>query len=209
MGDIISAEKNNFTEELTSLYNSKKGQIKTRLYEFEMVWRHADRKKIFMELAFCILTPMSKGKSCWDAVENMVKDGALFKKNTGEITTYLAGARFINKKSMYIVEAREKFYLGKKKSLKAIIENIGEENEAREWLVKNIKGIGYKEASHFLRNIGFAQDMAILDRHILKNLKLAGVIKDIPSSLSRGRYLDIEKKMRIFYFYQINKLLNI
>ncbi len=67
----------------------------------------------------------------------------------------------------------------------------------REWLVENIKGLGYKEASHFLRNIGLGKDIAILDRHILKNLQKYGVIDKIPSSLgSRRVYLEIEEKMK-------------
>ncbi|MEM3584736.1 MAG: hypothetical protein QW193_05630, partial [Nitrososphaerales archaeon] len=55
-----------------------------------------------------------------------------------------------------------------------------------------------KEASHFLRNIGLGKDFAILDRHILKNLKEFNVIKDIPKSISKKVYLDIENKMREF-----------
>jgi N-glycosylase/DNA lyase len=69
---------------------------------------------------------------------------------------------------------------------------------AREWLVANINGMSYKEASHFLRNIGMGQDLAILDRHILKNLVRLGVIQEIPSSISPRKYLDIEEKMRRF-----------
>ena len=59
-------------------------------------------------------------------------------------------------------------------------------------------GLGYKEASHFLRNIGLGEDLAILDRHILKNLVLLGVIDEVPSSLSRKTYLDIERRMTEF-----------
>ncbi len=65
-------------------------------------------------------------------------------------------------------------------------------------LVRNIKGFGYKEASHFLRNIGMGKDIAILDRHILKNLKRYGAIKKIPSHMSTRQYLDIEDKARRF-----------
>ena len=68
--------------------------------------------------------------------------------------------------------------------------------EAREWLVRDVKGIGYKEAGHFLRNIGFDQDLAILDRHILKNLKRLGVIDGVPDSLTKRQYLATETKMK-------------
>jgi Thermostable 8-oxoguanine DNA glycosylase len=70
--------------------------------------------------------------------------------------------------------------------------------ELREWLVKNVLGLGYKEASHFLRNIGRNDGLAILDRHILRNLKRLGVIQSIPKSISRKYYLDIEQRFSKF-----------
>jgi N-glycosylase/DNA lyase len=76
-----------------------------------------------------------------------------------------------------------------------VISSFSNLEEAREWLVDNIKGMGYKEASHFLRNIGLGEEFAILDRHILKNLQLLGIIEEVPASLSRKRYFEIEKKM--------------
>jgi len=83
-------------------------------------------------------------------------------------------------------------------SVKSRLKQFNDTFIARDWLVSNIKGIGYKEASHFLRNIGFEQNLAILDRHIIKNLQFVGIIKKIPGSLSRGRYFDIEKRMMEF-----------
>src|SRR5256885_1237436 len=68
--------------------------------------------------------------------------------------------------------------------------------ELREFLVDNVKGLGMKEASHFMRNIGIGKDLAILDRHILKNLKLYGVVDEIPNSLTQKKYLDIESKLK-------------
>ncbi len=57
-------------------------------------------------------------------------------------------------------------------------------------------GLGYKEASHFLRNIGWGDELAILDRHILKNLRLLGVISQTPASLSKHKYLQIENSLK-------------
>ncbi|MFH1352625.1 MAG: hypothetical protein ABIH68_03510 [bacterium] len=64
----------------------------------------------------------------------------------------------------------------------------------RRWLVKNVRGYGFKEASHFLRNIGRGTELAILDRHILKNLLALKVIRKIPGHLSAKDYLSVERK---------------
>lgn len=193
--NYLTPEKRYCIRELKELHNSKKEEIKERLHEFKETWNYGIREDIFKELVFCILTPMARGRYCWDAVENMMRDRVLFNGDSTLIAGYLKGARFINKKSQYIVEVRKKFYFDESVSIKNILAHIGHGYGAREWLVLNVKGIGYKEASHFLRNIGFDQDLAILDRHILKNLKLIGAIEEIPDSLSKRKYLHIEKSM--------------
>lgn len=104
--------------------------------------------------------------------------------------------RFKNKKSEYIKEFLEK--IKKYKSFKELILSFENDEQRRDFLVKNFKGIGFKEASHFLRNIGLGDDLAILDRHILKNLKEIGIIDEIPKSLSNKKYREIEDKMRLF-----------
>ena len=77
-----------------------------------------------------------------------------------------------------------------------IINSNSEEQEIREWLVKNIKGLGYKEASHFLRNIGF-KNIAIIDYHIIDILARYRIIKKPKTrSLTRKRYLEIERVLR-------------
>ncbi len=182
-------------QEIKVIYNSKREEIGLRLHEFKKIWKTGTREEIFAELVFCILTPQSRGISCWAAVENLMRKGILFTGDATHIVKELDGVRFIYKKSEYIVEARERFLDDGRVSLKSIISQIDDGYEAREWLVQNVKGIGYKEASHFLRNIGFEQNLAILDRHILKNLQFIGVIEEIPGFLSRRRYFDIEKRM--------------
>jgi N-glycosylase/DNA lyase len=196
--DNFSVRKTDPKEEIKSIYESKRQEIALRLHEFGTIWKKGTTKEIFAELAFCILTPQANGKACWLTVENMIAKGVLFEGARSQIVKELNCARFIQKKATYIVEAREKFLCDNRATLKSVIDKIGNGHEAREWLVNNVKGVGYKEASHFLRNIGFEQNLAILDRHIIKNLQLFGVIKEIPDSLPKGRYFDIEKKMMEF-----------
>ena len=67
----------------------------------------------------------------------------------------------------------------------------------RDWLVKEkrIKGLGYKEASHYLRNIGY-RGYAILDKHILRSLAELGIIADPQPPNTRAKYLLIEEKLK-------------
>ena len=77
--------------------------------------------------------------------------------------------------------------------MEKIIQHL-DRNTIREWLVNNIKGIGYKEASHFLRNIGF-DDYAIIDFHIIDILTRYKIIEK-PKYLSKKKYLEIEEILR-------------
>lgn len=180
--------------ELKKIYISIKNEIENRIKEFKETWN--DDEKIFAELIFCILTPQSKAKLCWNAVESLMKKN-LKNLSEKEILKELRGVRFKYKKAEYVNEAI-KLFNGNQKKIREIISKFEDVCKAREWLVCNIKGFGYKEASHFLRNIGRGEGIAILDRHILKNLRELNVINEIPKCLSKKTYMDIEDKMRKF-----------
>ncbi|MBA7693839.1 putative N-glycosylase/DNA lyase [subsurface metagenome] len=122
----------------------------------------------------------------------------MLKGDANRVANELSRVRFRYKKAKYIIEARKTFSSNGQISIKPKIEQLVKNKNERDWLVKNVKGIGYKEASHFLRNIGLGEKFAILDRHVLKNLKLLEIIKEIPGSLSKKRYLEIENKMKNF-----------
>jgi len=186
------------TEEVMSLYLSIKPEIEKRLEEFRRVWRNGDDKKIFIELSFCLLTPQSSAKSCWRAVQLLLEKDLLFEGDFEGIRNELNIVRFRNNKARYIMEARDKFVMKRGESLFRDFRTIESVPEKRDWLVKNVKGMGYKEASHFLRNIGMGQDIAILDRHILKNMKHLGILAEIPKSLGAGLYKQLEEKLRAF-----------
>lgn len=188
---------------LVTEYSRKKYKIKKRLGEFRKFYTTKKDKEIFSELCFCILTPQSKAVFCDKAIRDLKKTGLLFKGTAASIRNKLKSVRFPNNKTIYLISARKT--LSSKKGLD-IKTKIDESDifKTREWFVRNIKGLGYKEASHFLRNIGFGKDIAILDVHILRNLKRYRVIKDLPKNLSKSRYLSIEKKV-----YKFSKKMNI
>ncbi len=125
----------------------------------------------------------------------MQKKDILLNGTSKDINKELQKVRFKNKKSEYLYQARCNFF----KKENSIYENIKKAKsplKLREYLVKNVQGIGYKEASHFLRNIGFGADIAILDRHIIRNLIELGILEEYPKNLSEKNYREIEEKMR-------------
>ena len=68
------------------------------------------------------------------------------------------------------------------------------DKEARTWLVKNIKGLGMKESSHFLRNIGY-KNVAIIDFHIIDLLERNKLISR-PKTLTKVKYFETESVLR-------------
>ena len=147
-------------------------------------------------MAFCILTPQSKAKNAWKAITNIVENGLLYEGKAEEIVEFLNIVRFKNNKSRYLVELRELMTRDGKLQPKKILSEIVDTFEKRKWILKNVKGMGLKEANHVLRNLGFGENIAILDRHILRNLEALNVIDEIPKTITEKKYYEIEEKMR-------------
>ncbi len=183
--------------ELMSKYKKRKAEIVRRLRHFEKVGKKGG-SALFEELSFCLLTPQSKAFSCDEAVRQMKRRGLLFRGSVAEVRAVLSRkTRFHNKKAQYLVLARERLGGGDFRSL-ARITFGGSEREARLRLLREVKGIGWKEASHYLRNVGRGHTIAILDRHVMKNLVEYCAIPALPKSLTPKKYLEIEKKMEKF-----------
>ena len=177
--------------ELKSLHESRKGAIRNRLEDF----RRVKPSEYFYELAYCLLTPQTSAESAGKVVEELRRlsfhllpvDPEPILRNR---TSYI---RFHRTKSRHLLKLKDEFPL--------LLESLKRElpaSELREWLVGNVTGLGYKEATHFLRNVGRNGGLAILDRHILRNLKRYGAIRSLPRTLSRKQYLSIERQFMRF-----------
>ncbi len=165
---------------------------------FDNVWKKGSEEEIFAELVFCLFTPQSKAVSCWAAVNALADKNMIFNAPDKEIAAIINMVRFRNNKAKYVTQARNLFTVKGSMKIKEKLASFDNIYELREWIIKNVKGIGYKEAGHFLRNIGIGKDLAILDRHILKNLQKYGAIKEVPKSLTPKIYAKIEKDMQAF-----------
>jgi len=184
----------NYEQEILTLYKSIKPEIVKRISDFRNIWRDSDNNALFTELSFCLFTPQSSARQCWKAVNILIEKDLLFNGGWEDISREINIVRFRNNKAKYLVEAREKFCCSTD-GLRECLDLNSDQFEKRAWLVKNVKGMGFKEASHFMRNIGIGDKLAILDRHILKNMKLLGVIDEIPESITEKVYLSLEKKL--------------
>lgn len=192
-------KKNEYFYEIEKIYKEKQKDIEKRLREFKEIWERGSNEDIHAELSFCILTPQSKAVNAWKAITTLRENGLLFNGSAEDIVEYLNIVRFKNNKAKYLVALREQMQNEKGEIItKDFFNSITDVKDKREWIVKNIKGMAYKEAGHFLRNVGFGKEIAILDRHILKNLVKLEVIEDVPKSLTPKLYLEIEEKMKAY-----------
>lgn len=152
-----------------------KNAIDMRMQEFKELGSKSD-EELFKELCFCLMTANFNAERSI-RIQQEIGDGFLHlpeSKLAGRLAEL--GHRFPNMRASFIVEARKH-----KESLRLA---------DREWLVKNVRGLGYKEASHFLRNTG-KTDVSIIDFHIVDLLVANKLIKN-PKSLTKVNYLQIE-----------------
>ena len=182
---------------LKTLYNEKKDSIDNQLNEFEIVRQSTDDRRIFEELAFCILTSAvgpKVGAKSLDAIKDL-----LLKANTEDIEERLTGIHKYPEKAYYIVHTRD--YLEREYGLKLndLVNSFEDPLERREFfaLNKDIKGLGLTQASHFLRNIGL-KGYAILDRNVVRSLYDLGVLESPKPPTTKKKYLEAERKMKEF-----------
>ncbi len=162
---------------LNSIQKLKKSGV-SKLVDGRM--KEFKNNDLFSELCFCILTANFNAERSIK-IQESIKDFS--KLSLEQLTDALKkhGHRYPNKRAEYIIEAKKH-----KNSLK--------DNCTREWVVENVKGLGMKEASHFLRNIGFT-DYAIIDFHIVDLLVKHKIIEE-PKTLTKKKYLEIEEKLK-------------
>jgi len=184
-------------EVINKLKNSKvKEIVDIRIKEFKELGNKSNIE-IFKEICFCILTANFNAEKSIKIQKEIGNGFLTLPESVLAKKLKVLGHRYYNTRAKYIVEARK--YMN---SLKEIINSFNNKDNLREWLVKNIKGLGYKEASHFLRNIGYT-NFSILDFHIINILVKYGLIKK-PKTLTKKKYLEIEEILK-----EVAKKLNI
>ena len=185
-------------EQIRAAHRARREEIGARLKEFEEVWRTADDARLWEEMVFCIFTAGASarmGLGSIEAVRHLLASGT-----HEELTLALLGRhRYPNSRSGYIVVTREYLEGDCRMRLRERLSSFADPVERRDWLAreKGIKGLGYKESSHFLRNVGL-RGYAILDKHILRCLFEVGVLDSPQPPATRARYLATEERLRDF-----------
>jgi N-glycosylase/DNA lyase len=183
-------------EKIKENYSARGASIRARIAEFEVIWQTETDERMWEEMVFCFFTggcSAKMGLRSIEAVRHLLKNGT-----HEELMNALVGVhRYPRARAGYIVASREFLTEHCQMRLRHKLEGFANDAERRDWLVKEkrIKGLGYKEASHFLRNIGL-KGYAILDKHILRSLAELGFIDDPTPPGNRTKYLTVETKLK-------------
>lgn len=183
-------------EGIKAAHRARRKEIRSRLGEFKAVRDSGGDEKLWEEMVFCFFTggcSARMGLNAVNAVRPLLMDGT-----QEELAAALKGVhRYPNARSRYIVHSRKFLREHCNLALREKLHGFRDHHERRDWLVreKGIKGLGYKEASHFLRNVGF-KGYAILDKHILRSLTELKIIDEPKPPNTRKAYLTIEEKLK-------------
>lgn len=166
--------------------SSFRKQVEVKEKEFISVGM-SNKQTIFGELCFCILTANTSAELGL-SIQSKISAEEFYTLPPVELRNALRRHRyrFYNTRSLFIGRNRWIY-----DDLPSII-RWPEREEAREYLVNKLYGIGYKEASHFLRNTGIF-DFAILDKHILRILS-GDLGIDTGKISQKNRYRFIEER---------------
>jgi len=182
-------------------------------------WTLLTEEEIWYELCFCVLSANVRYELASSTLKYLVTNGLLDvkwikkeKKSEDIIKNELSEPHFLplkkngqfrkyrypNKRSIQIVKAAKTIY-AENRTIKKVLQESKSDIEARQFFVTTVSGLGIKEASHFLRNIGYSDSLAIIDVHVLSFLQRLCLVRlEKKRTLTDKLYVMIEKVMRNF-----------
>ena len=173
---------NSLVKSIQKLRNSPlQASINARLQEFRKAGK-ADSKIWFEELCFCLLAANTSSLMAGRMQQSLGYQGFLGTEEEIVKRLHALRCRFYNRRGHFIAVNNK--HLDIKEKLLSV-------DNKRSWLIENIKGFGWKEASHFLRNVGYFEH-AILDKHVVNILLEHGFIDEKPKSWNQASYTAVE-----------------
>lgn len=183
-------------DSIRATHATRRRDIRARLKEFREIWKSGSDEKLWEEMVFCFFTggcSARMGLNSIEAVRSLIGKGT-----HEEVMNALVGRhRYPRARARYVIASRDFLTEHCGMRLREKLSSFRDPQARRDWLVKEkgIKGLGYKEASHYLRNIGF-KGYGILDKHILRSLFELGLIEEPKAPTTRARYLATEEKLK-------------
>jgi len=173
-------------DRLEEIREVAKPLVEDRWREFEKLRKEGTEEELFSELCFCVLTANWSAQGGIKA-QKFINNGFVHLPKE-ELSQKLreVGHRYPEARAEYIISNR--WIINRLKDLL-------KEDDPREFIVMNVKGLGWKESSHFLRNVAYT-NYAILDKHVLRIMHQYGLIDEIPKGWTKKRYLDYEERLR-------------
>ena len=185
-------------ESIKRAHAEREVEIRQRLEEFSAVWKSGDDDRLWEEMVYCFFTggcSARMGLRSVEAVRDLLRNGT-----HEQLMNALVGRhRYPRARARYIVASRDFLTADCEMRLHQRLSGFSDRLERRDWLVKEkgIKGLGYKEASHYLRNVGF-KGYAILDKHVLRCMTELKIIDEPKPPNTRSTYLRVEDKLKKF-----------
>lgn len=179
-------------------HQDRREEILGKLAEFDAIWQTGSDERLWEEMVFCFFTGGCSAKMGLRSVEAVREH--LMEGTHDDVMNALVGRhRYPRARARYVIASRTFLEEHCGMRIREKLTSFDDDLMRRDWLVKEkgIKGLGYKEASHYLRNVGF-KGYAILDKHVLNCLFELKIIDEPKPPKTRSRYLTIETKLKKF-----------
>ena len=162
-------------------------------------WSRQSEDALWRELVSCILGSRVRFEAAHAAVERMddmrllssSRRTSRFDQYEQDTVTALSGGYpFYRMRANQIRRAAEYLY-GTRGAIRDLLGRASDVRVARRLLAAEVSGLGPKQASLFLRNIGYAKHVAILDVHVLTYMNWVGLTNAPLKSVSTIRKYEI------------------
>lgn len=160
--------------------------------------RLSSNEDVWQSLVFCILSSQVRTSVAAKATQDVIEEVRFFDAPISCDEVYrrakiaLIGAkyRFPDLKSRQIASSWFAF-AQIKEVLYEFLDSFSTELEAREAIARLFPGVGFKQASMFLRDVGYASRLCVIDTHLLWYCGRMG--RRHQGAMTARKYLEIEE----------------